>query len=112
MWNLWELIWLESLGKWWWIQDKLLAAKSREKKYMNRKINDMKFWVSDYVLLKVPPMKGVMMFGKKNKIRPFHIGRFEIPYCVGAIVLLLSTTTQKLVWNPPSISCVYVKYIP
>ncbi|KAH0716668.1 hypothetical protein KY290_012930 [Solanum tuberosum] len=50
------------------IQAKLLAAQSRQKKYVDHK---------------VAPMKGVMRFGKKGKLSPQYIGPFEILECVG-----------------------------
>ena len=53
-------------------------AASRQKIYANPKCKDMEFQVGDYVFLKVSPMKGVMRFGKKEKLAPRYIGSFEI----------------------------------
>ena len=37
------------------------------------------------VLLKVSPMKGVMRFGKRGKLSPRYIGRFEVLKRVGEV---------------------------
>ncbi|XP_049391497.1 uncharacterized protein LOC125855885 [Solanum stenotomum] len=44
------------------IQEKLLASQSRQKKYADRKVKDLEFMEIKQVLLKVSPMKGVMRF--------------------------------------------------
>ena len=38
----------------------------------------MEFEVDDWVFLKVLPMKGVMMFGKKGKLSPRYIGTYNM----------------------------------
>ena len=38
----------------------------------------MEFEVEEKVFLKVSPTKGVSRFGKKNKLKPWYIGPFEI----------------------------------
>ncbi|XP_070032568.1 uncharacterized protein [Nicotiana tomentosiformis] len=37
------------------------------------------------VLLRVSPMKGMMRFGKKDKLSPWHIGLFEVLERVGDV---------------------------
>ncbi|WMV46816.1 hypothetical protein MTR67_040201 [Solanum verrucosum] len=49
------------------IQAKLLAAQSKQKKYVDHKVRDMTFQIGETVVLKVSPMKRVMRFGKKDK---------------------------------------------
>ncbi|WMV25451.1 hypothetical protein MTR67_018836 [Solanum verrucosum] len=44
------------------IQEKLLASQSRQKKYADRKVKDLEFMEIKQVLLKVSLMKGVMRF--------------------------------------------------
>ncbi|KAH0644499.1 hypothetical protein KY284_032383 [Solanum tuberosum] len=61
------------------IQDKLLAAQSRQKKYVDH--------------------KGVMRFGKKGELSPQYIGLFEIFDCVGLVVYMFAL--------PPSLSGVH-----
>ena len=41
--------------------------------------------MGDRVLLKVPPLRGVMRFGKKRKLSPRFIGPFEITQRVGKL---------------------------
>ena len=60
------------------IQDRLLAAQSRQKSYADNCRRDLEFQVKDWVFLKVSPMKGVMRFGKKGKLSPRYIGPYEI----------------------------------
>ncbi|XP_070010610.1 uncharacterized protein [Nicotiana sylvestris] len=58
------------------IQDRLCTAQSRQKSYAERKIHDVSYMVGEWVLLRVLPMKGVMRFGKKDKLSPRFIGPF------------------------------------
>ncbi|XP_059313432.1 uncharacterized protein LOC132064460 [Lycium ferocissimum] len=80
----------ESLDKAKVIEDKLLAAQSRQKEYADRKVQDLKFMVEEQVLLKVSPMKGVMRFGKKGKLNPRFIGPYEILDRVGEVAYQLA----------------------
>ena len=49
----------ESLDKVKSIQEKFLAAQSRQKEYADQKVRDLEFMEGEQVLLKVSPMKGV-----------------------------------------------------
>ena len=60
------------------IQEKLLAAQSRQKEYADQKVRDLEFMEGEQVLLKVLPMKGVMRFGKRGNLSPRYIGPFEV----------------------------------
>ena len=60
------------------IQAKSLAAHSRQKKYADHKVRDMTFQTGDNIYLKVSPMKGVMIFGKKGKLSARYIGPLEV----------------------------------
>ena len=70
------------------------------------------FMEGDHVWLRVSPVKGVMRFGKKGKLRPRFIGPFEILSRVGEVAYKLAF--------PPSLSAVHAvfhasmlwKYIP
>ena len=66
------------------IQEKLLAAQSRQKEYADRKVRDLEFIEGEQVLLKVSPMKGVMRFCKRGKLSPRYIGPFEVLKRVGS----------------------------
>ena len=80
----------ESLDKVKCIQEKLLAAQSRQKEYADRKVRDLEFMEGEQVLLKVLPMKGVMRFGKRGKLSPRYIGPFEVLNLVGEVAYELS----------------------
>ncbi|GKB95170.1 hypothetical protein Tco_0981307, partial [Tanacetum coccineum] len=44
----------------------------------DKRMKPLDFSVGDYVLLKVSPWKGVLRFGKKEKLAPRFFGPFEI----------------------------------
>ena len=81
------------------IQEKLLAAQSRQKEYEDRKIRDLDFMEGEQVLLKVSPMKGVMRFGKRGKLSPRYIGPFKVLKPVGEVAYELAL--------PPGLSGVH-----
>ena len=87
------------------IQEKLLAAQSRQKEYADRKVRDLEFMEGEQVLLKVSPMKGVMRFGKRGKLSPRYIGPFEVLKRVGEVTYELAL--------PPGLSGVHpVFHVP
>ena len=89
----------ESLEKVKFIQEKLLAAQSRQMEYADRKVRDVEFIEGEQVLLKVSPMKGVMRFGKRGKLSPRYIGPFEVLKRVGEVAYELAL--------PPGLSGVH-----
>ena len=93
----------ESLEKVKFIQEKLLAAQSRQKEYANRKVRDLDFMEGEQVLLKVSPMKGVMQFGKRGKLSPRYIGPFEVLKRVGEVAFELAL--------PPGLSGVHPVFL-
>nr|GEW88412.1 putative reverse transcriptase domain-containing protein [Tanacetum cinerariifolium] len=60
------------------IKDILKAARDCQESYADKRKKPLKFSVGDYVLLKVFPWKGVVRFGKKEKLAPRFVGPFEI----------------------------------
>jgi len=60
------------------IRYRLKMAHSRQKFYADNRKKDLEFEVGDWVYLKISPMKGVMRFGKKGKLRPRYVGPYEI----------------------------------
>ncbi|GJW94897.1 putative reverse transcriptase domain-containing protein [Tanacetum coccineum] len=60
------------------IKNHLLTARSRQKSYADRRTKPLELEVSDMVLLKVSPCKGVVRFGKCGKLSPRYIGTFKI----------------------------------
>ncbi|GJW20176.1 putative reverse transcriptase domain-containing protein [Tanacetum coccineum] len=49
------------------IKNRLLAARSHQKSYADKRLKPLEFEVGDLVLLKVSPWKGVVRFGKRGK---------------------------------------------
>ncbi|WMV37720.1 hypothetical protein MTR67_031105 [Solanum verrucosum] len=60
------------------IRDRLNMAHSRQKSYADNRKRDLEFEVGDWVYLKISPMKSVMRFCKKEKLRPRYVGPYEI----------------------------------
>ena len=56
----------------------MIAAQSRQKFYADPERRPLHFSIGDKAFLKVAPMKGVMRFGKKEKLNPRFIGPYEI----------------------------------
>ncbi|XP_073139115.1 uncharacterized protein [Henckelia pumila] len=81
------------------IRERMRTAQSRQKNYANRQRRDLEFAVGDHVFLKVSPMKGVMRFGRKGKLNPRYIGRFEILERIGTLAYRLAL--------PPSLAKVH-----
>nr|GFD21821.1 putative reverse transcriptase domain-containing protein [Tanacetum cinerariifolium] len=67
------------------IKNHLLTAYSRQKSYTDRRAKPLEFEVGDMVLLKVSPWKGVVHFGKHEKLSPCYIGPFKILARVGHV---------------------------
>ncbi|KAJ9556371.1 hypothetical protein OSB04_010985 [Centaurea solstitialis] len=67
------------------IQEKLKAARDRQKSYADNRRKPLEFQVGDKVLLKVSPWKGLLRFGKKGKLSPRFIGPFEILDRIGPV---------------------------
>nr|GEX50728.1 putative reverse transcriptase domain-containing protein [Tanacetum cinerariifolium] len=67
------------------IKDRLKATRHRQKSYADKRRKPLEFSVGDYVLLKVSPWKGVVRFGKKEKLAPKFVGPFEIIEKVGPV---------------------------
>ncbi|XP_073033825.1 uncharacterized protein [Primulina eburnea] len=65
------------------IQERLKTAQSRQKSYADVRRRPLAFEVGDHVFIKIAPLKGVMRFGKKGKLRPRYIGPFEILNKIG-----------------------------
>ncbi|GJZ86347.1 putative reverse transcriptase domain-containing protein [Tanacetum coccineum] len=71
------------------IKNRLLAARSRQKSYADRRLKPLEFEVCDMVLLKVSPWKGAVRFGKRGKLSPCYIGPFKIIARVGHVAYTL-----------------------
>ncbi|GJY01109.1 putative reverse transcriptase domain-containing protein [Tanacetum coccineum] len=71
------------------IKDRLKAARDYQKSYANKRRKPLEFSVGDYVLLKVPPWKGVVRFGNKGKLTHRFVRPFEVIKKVGPVAYRL-----------------------
>ncbi|GJZ80905.1 putative reverse transcriptase domain-containing protein [Tanacetum coccineum] len=71
------------------IKNRLLAARSRQKSYADKRLNPLEFEVGDMVLLKVSPWKGAVCFGKRGKLSPRYIGPFKVLARIGPVAYTL-----------------------
>ncbi|GKF51693.1 hypothetical protein Tco_0148160, partial [Tanacetum coccineum] len=71
------------------IKEKLKAARDHQKIYADKRRKLLEFEVGDRVLLRVSPWKGVVRFGKKDKLAPRYVGPFEILERIGLVTYRL-----------------------
>nr|GEV68619.1 putative reverse transcriptase domain-containing protein [Tanacetum cinerariifolium] len=71
------------------IKKRIQATRDRQKSYADRMRKPLEFEVGDKVMLKVSPWKGVIRFGKREKLNPRYIGPFKILAKVGTIAYQL-----------------------
>nr|GEY76247.1 putative reverse transcriptase domain-containing protein [Tanacetum cinerariifolium] len=71
------------------IKNRLLTARSRQKRYADLKRRLIEFEVGDKVMLKVSPWRGVIRFGKHGKLSPRFIGPFKVIGRIGPIAYKL-----------------------
>ena len=72
------------------IRQRLLTAQSWQKSYANVRRRPLEFEVSDRVFLKVIPKRGVVGFGKREKLLSRFIGPFEILERIGTVAYRLA----------------------
>ena len=75
------------------------AAQSRQKSYANVRHRNLEFEIGDLVFLKLAPMKGVLRFRRKGKLRTRFIGPFEVLKRIGLVAYRLAL--------PPALSGVH-----
>nr|GEV78345.1 putative reverse transcriptase domain-containing protein [Tanacetum cinerariifolium] len=71
------------------IKNRLLTARSRQKSYADVRHKTIEFSVGDMVMSKVSPWKGVICFGKREKLSPRYVGPFKIIDRVGPVAYKL-----------------------
>ncbi|GJZ81488.1 putative reverse transcriptase domain-containing protein [Tanacetum coccineum] len=71
------------------INQRIQAARDRQKSYADLKRKPMEFQVRDRVMLKVSPWKGVVHFGKQGKLNPRYVGPFKVLEKVGSVAYKL-----------------------
>ncbi|GKF23249.1 hypothetical protein Tco_0075571 [Tanacetum coccineum] len=79
----------ETTGKVIQINQRMQAARDRQKSYADLKRKPMEFQVGDKVMLKVSPWKGVVRFGKRGKLNPRYVRPFRVLEKVGKIAYKL-----------------------
>ena len=72
------------------IRQRLLTAQSWQKSYADVRRRPLEFEVGDHVFLKVMLKRGVVRFGKREKLFPRFIGPFEILERIGTIAYRLA----------------------
>nr|GEU66445.1 putative reverse transcriptase domain-containing protein [Tanacetum cinerariifolium] len=76
------------------IKSRIQVARDRQKSYADVRRKPLEFQVGDKVMMKVPPWKGVIRFGKRGKLNPRYIGPFKILAKVGTIAYRLEFPEQ------------------
>ncbi|GKE59816.1 hypothetical protein Tco_1510183 [Tanacetum coccineum] len=71
------------------IKHRLQASRDRQRSYADKIRKPLEFQVGDKVMLKVSPWKGVIRFGKWEKLNPRYIGPFKILAKVGTVAYRL-----------------------
>nr|GFA08149.1 retrovirus-related Pol polyprotein from transposon TNT 1-94 [Tanacetum cinerariifolium] len=70
-------------------KNRLLTARSRQKSYADVRRKPREFSVGDMVMLKVSPWKGVIRFGKREKLSPRYVRPLKIIDRVGPVAYKL-----------------------
>nr|GEV89439.1 putative reverse transcriptase domain-containing protein [Tanacetum cinerariifolium] len=76
------------------VKSRIQAARDRQKSYADVRRKPLEFQVGDKVMLKVSPWKGVIRFGKREKLNPRYIGPFKISTRVGIVTYRLELPKQ------------------
>nr|GEW38204.1 retrotransposon protein, putative, Ty3-gypsy subclass [Tanacetum cinerariifolium] len=76
------------------MEERIQTARDRQKSYADLKHKPMDFQVGDMVMLKVSPWKGVVRFGKREKLNPRYIRPFKVLSKVGDVAYRLELPQQ------------------
>ncbi|WMV33502.1 hypothetical protein MTR67_026887 [Solanum verrucosum] len=82
------------------IQERLKTAQSHQKSYTDVRRRELEFEVDDLVYLKVSPMKGAMIFGKKGKLSPQYIYPYKISQRIGNVAYELELPQDLAAVHP------------
>nr|GFA70830.1 putative reverse transcriptase domain-containing protein [Tanacetum cinerariifolium] len=72
------------------LEERMQAARDRQKSYADLKCKPMEFQVGDKVMLKVSPWKRVVRFGKRGKLNPRYVGPFKVLERIGDVAYKLN----------------------
>jgi hypothetical protein len=78
------------------IRKNLKIPQSRQKSYVDKRRRDLSFEVSDFLYLKVSPMRGTRRFKVKGKLAPRYVGPFQILDRKGEVAYQLELPSQHL----------------
>ncbi|GKB13400.1 putative reverse transcriptase domain-containing protein, partial [Tanacetum coccineum] len=76
------------------IKQRIQAARDRQKSYADVRHKPLEFQVGDQVMLRVSPWKGVIYFGKQEKLNSRYIGPFKVLAKVRTIAYRLKLPQQ------------------
>ncbi|GMP87827.1 hypothetical protein CsSME_00040045 [Camellia sinensis var. sinensis] len=76
------------------IPRRLITAQSRQKSYADQRRRTLAFEAGDHVFLKISPRRGLMRFGKSEKLSPRFVGLFEILERIGEVAYRLALPLQ------------------
>ncbi|GKD12878.1 hypothetical protein Tco_1197285 [Tanacetum coccineum] len=71
------------------IKNWLLSARSHQKSYVDRRLKPLEFNMGNKVMLKISPWKGMIRFGKREKLSPRYVRPFKIIARVGTVAYKL-----------------------
>ena len=68
------------------IRQRISTTQSLQKRYVEVQRRPIEFAISNFVVVKMTLMEGIMRFKKKGKLSPRYVGPFEIVNRVGQVV--------------------------
>jgi hypothetical protein len=72
------------------VRENMKIAQSRQQSYADTRRRELSFEVSDFVYLKVSPIRRVRRFGVKGKLAPHYVGSYQILVRRGEVAYQLS----------------------
>ncbi|XP_070057344.1 uncharacterized protein [Nicotiana tomentosiformis] len=81
------------------IKERLKTAQSRQKSYSDVCRMDLEFKEDYWVFVKVSPMKGVMIFGKKGKLSPRNVRKLRNEEITSVKVLWRNYQFEEATWE-------------
>jgi hypothetical protein len=76
------------------VRENLQLARSSQKSYADHRRRKLSFEISDFVYLKVSPMRGLCCFKIRGKLAPRYVGSFKILEQRGEVAYQLELPSQ------------------